>query len=282
MIEFKNVTKDYGNTIAIRGFSLRIEKPGIYCLLGRNGAGKTTLLKLMAGHVAVTSGSVSVAGNEVSTLRMPKELYFVESTASQFHVKLGELFHIAADIHEGFDLPFAFDLAERFELDMNKRYHQLSFGMKAMVNTLIPMASGNSILLLDEPVLGFDPVMRKTFYDMLQEGYARKPKTVIVSTHIIDEIAKVADQLMIIDKGKLVLFSGMEEIDEKAYSVTGPADKVREATGKLHVIGETTAGGFLSRYVYDTRIADGEGYSLSSLGLQDFFIHLVGEERSVK
>jgi ABC-2 type transport system ATP-binding protein len=87
---------------------------------------------------------------------------------------------------------------------------------------------------------------------------------------------------MIINKGKLVLFSGMEEIDEKAYSVTGPADKVRKATGKLHVIGETTAGGFLSRYVYDTRIADGEGYSLSSLGLQDFFIHLVGEERSVK
>ncbi|MDR0964517.1 MAG: ABC transporter ATP-binding protein [Clostridium sp.] len=258
MIEFKNVTKHYGNTIAIRDFSLLVEQPGIYCLLGRNGAGKTTLLKMLAGHIAVTSGSVCVNGNEVSTLHMPQALYFVESTASHFHVKLEELFHIAADLQEGFDLPFAFDLAKRFGLDVKKRYQHLSFGMKAMVNTLIPLASDKYILLLDEPVLGFDPVMRKTFYDMLQEGCAHKPKTVIISTHIIDEIAKVADQLIILHKGQLLLFRDMAEIDEKAYSVVGILNIIFSA-----IIAPETNASLLAGVTF------GEGDAIS-LGIGDY------------
>jgi ABC-2 type transport system ATP-binding protein len=111
----------------------------------------------------------------------------------------------------------------------------------------------------------------------LQECCAEKPKTVIVSTHIIDEIAKVAEQL-IIDKGQLVLFCDMNEVDEKAYSVVGLADVVKAATKGLRVLGETIAGGFLSRCIYDRRIEGDEGYSVSSLGLQDFFIGLVGGE----
>jgi ABC-2 type transport system ATP-binding protein len=145
-----------------------------------------------------------------------------------------------------------------------------------MVNTLIAMASGKEILLLDEPVLGFDPVMRKIFYDLLQESCAEKSKTVIISTHIIDDIEKAAQEVLIIDRGRLVLFCGMNEVDEKAYRVVGPAETVKAATEGLRVIGETTAGGFLSRYIYDQRIQGGESCSVSSLGLQEFFIGLVG------
>lgn len=281
MIEFKQVSKDYGRTLALHDFSLAIEQPGIYCLLGRNGAGKTTMLKTLAGHIAATDGTVTVNGKQVSTLAMPQEVHFVESTASQFNVKLKELFRTAAMINEGFDAAFALKLAQRFQLDLGKRYKQLSFGMKAMVNTLIALASGREILLLDEPVLGFDPVMRKAFYDMLQESNAEKPQTVIVSTHIIDEIAKVAEHLIIIDQGRLLLFCGMAEIDEKAYSVTGPAENVKTATEGLKVLSETTAGGFLSRYIYDRRIPASDAYALATLSLQDFFIGLVGEERGL-
>jgi ABC-2 type transport system ATP-binding protein len=280
MIEFQNVTKDYRSTIALSNFTLRLEQPGIYCLLGRNGAGKTTMLKLLAGHSAATVGKVMVCEKQVGMLHMPTDLYFVESTATQFNTKLGELFHIAAQIHEEFDLPFAFELANRFGLDTKKNYKQLSFGMKVMVNTLIPLASGKNILLLDEPVRGFDPVMRKRFYTMLQEGYVKKQKTVIISTHIIDEIAKVADQLIIIDKGRLVLFSNITEIDEKAYSVSGPSDAVIAATKGLHIIGETNVGSFLTRHIFDSRLDDYEGCLVSSLSLQEFFIDMVDAERS--
>lgn len=279
MIEFKNVTKNYSRAVALDDFSLRLENSGIYCLLGRNGAGKTTMLKTLAGHIAASSGTVTVSGKEVSTLAMPDNVHFVESNAAQFSIRLDDLFKAAADVNSKFDYAFAVELAGRFKLDRGKRYKQLSFGMKSMVNTLISLSSGKEVLLLDEPVLGFDPVMRKTFYTMLQESNAQKQNAIIVSTHIIDEISKVAEQIIIIDKGRLVLFCDMGEIDEKAYSVTGPAENVKKATEGLRVIGETKAGGFLSRYVYDRRIGESGQYSIASLSLQDFFVGLVGDEK---
>jgi len=278
MIELNNITKNYGRTVALRDFSIVIEQPSIYCLLGRNGAGKTTLMKLLAGHIAATSGEVSVNGKSVSTLSMPEEVHFVESGAAQFNVRLEELFRYAHAINFGFDRSFALEMAKRFKLDLNKRYAQLSFGMKAMVNTLIAMSSGRDVLLLDEPVLGFDPVMRRTFYTLLAESQSEKPKTVIVSTHIIDEIEKAAERLIIIDKGRLVLSASIDELDDKAYAVIGQAEYVKAATEGLHIIGETTAGGFLSQSIYDKRIDGNDRYSIASLSLQDFFIGLVGND----
>ena len=279
MITFQGVTKQYGKTAALDNFSLTLNQPGIYCLLGRNGAGKTTLMRLAAGYIGATGGEVSVNGVTVGMLNMPDAVHFVESGAAQFNVRLGTLFRYAADINPAFDMDFALLMALRFNLDLNKRYKHLSFGMKVMASTLISMSSGKEILLLDEPVLGFDPVMRKTFYELLQESYTKKPKVVIVSTHIIDEIERVAQKLIIIDKGRLVLDCGMQEIGEKAYCVTGPTEFIKAATDGLRVIGETTAGGFLSRYVYDRRIEPSDKYSISALGLQNFFIGLVGGER---
>lgn len=282
MIKFKNVTKDYGRTIALKDFSIIIDQPGIYCLLGRNGAGKTTFLKTLAGHIASTTGAVIVNGEEIDTLAMPKNVYFVETNGVLFNMRLDDLFKAAADINPLFDMAFALEISKQFNLDRKKRYKQLSFGMKAMVNTLIAMSSGKEILLLDEPVLGFDPVMRKRFYDMLQEINAENPKTIIVSTHIIDEIAKIVERLIIIDKGQLVLFSDMNEIGEKQYSVTGPAENVKTATEGLNVLAEIKAGGFLSSYIYDQRIEESDKYSISNLSLQDFFIGLVGNEQEAK
>lgn len=278
MIEFQNVVKSYGKTPALCDLSLQIKQQGIYCLLGRNGAGKTTLLKSLAGHIPITSGRILVNGQEVTPLAMPDSIHYVESEVLHFDLKLDQLFQAAADINPKFDLTFAISIADRFLLDRKKRYHHLSFGMKSMVNTLLAIASGRDILLLDEPVLGFDPVMRKRFYDMLLECNASQPRIIIISTHIIDEISKVADQLMIIHKGQLIHFSGMDQIDEMAYCITGLAAPVRAATKGLHILCETRAGGFLTQSIYDKRIHDSRDYSISSLSLQDFFVGLVGND----
>ncbi len=274
-----NVTKKYGKTVALHDFSIKIKENGIYCLLGRNGAGKTTLLKTLSGHIAANSGTINVNGKNVDSIAMPEEVHYVESNAAHFNMKLDELFKSASELNHLFDLSYALEVADRFQLDRNKRYKQLSFGMKAMVNTLLALSSGKEILLLDEPVLGFDPVMRKNFYDMLQEHNEKHPKIIIISTHIIDEIAKVAEQLMIIHKGRLIQFCNMSEIDEKAYCVTGFAENVIAATKGLRILSEIKAGGFLSQYIYDRRLPDSDKYTIASLSLQDFFIGLVGDEK---
>jgi ABC-2 type transport system ATP-binding protein len=278
MIVFEKVAKRYGKTTALDNLYLTVSEPGIHCLLGRNGAGTTTLMKLAAGHIGATDGAVSVYGVPVSTFAMPESVHFIESGAAQFNVKLEALFGYAARVNPDMDMDFALRMAGKFNLDVRKRYKQLSLGMKVMASTLIALSSGKGIILLDEPVLGFDPIMRKTFYDLLQSSCEEKEKIVIVSTHIIDEIEKVAQQLIILDGGKIKLSCPMYEIDEKAYSVTGTAENVKAATEGLRIIGESSMGGFLSRHIFDRRIEASDKYAVASLGLQDFFVGLVGDE----
>ncbi|MFG0217096.1 ATP-binding cassette domain-containing protein [Brevibacillus porteri] len=278
MISLSNVTKNYGKNIGLRNFSVTLDSPGIYCLLGKNGAGKTTFLKLIAGHHNASSGKVTVNGNPVDMLHMPEQVHFVASDAEHFNMRIKDLFKTAKELHSQFDIHFATEISQRFKLDLNKKYEQASFGMKVMVNTILGMASNKAVIILDEPVLGFDAITRKNFYDLLQDCNEQKQKVIIVSTHLIDEISRVAEKLLIIDQGELKLYADTTDIDEMAYSVTGPAKVVEQLTQGLHIIGAKKVGGFVSQYIFDKPIEDTDMVMVSPLGLQDFFISLVGEE----
>ena len=276
MIEFKNVTKKYGSTVAIDDMSLKIPESGIYCLLGRNGAGKTTFLKLLAGHIAATEGEIVADGKNVSPGRMPESINFVENSAAHFNVKISELIEIANELQEGFDREFAFEMAHRFDLNPNKKFKQLSFGMKTMLTTIITLANNSKAILLDEPTLGFDAIMRDQFNTILLESYQAHPRVIIVSTHLIDEIAKVTERLIIIDKGKVLLEAGIGEIDEKAYNLSGPVSAVEPLLEGLNCIGRTTLGSVMAAHVFGDRITPPAGVSIDRMGLQDFFISIVG------
>ncbi|SIS13230.1 ABC-2 type transport system ATP-binding protein [Peribacillus simplex] len=278
MINLSNVTKNYGKNDGIRNFSVTLDSPGIYCLLGKNGAGKTTFLKLIAGHHNASTGKVTVNGNPVDMLHMPDQVHFVASDAAHFNMRIKDLFKTANELHSQFDMEFAIEIAQKFKLDLSKKYEQASFGMKVMVNTILGMASNKAVIILDEPVLGFDAITRKNFYDLLQECNDQKPKIIIVSTHLIDEISRVAEKLLIIDKGELKLYADTNDIDEMAYSVTGPVDVVEQVIKGLNIIGTKNVGGFVSQNVFDNPIEDTDMIIVSPLGLQDFFISLVGEE----
>lgn len=276
MIEFKNVTKKYGDTTAIDRISLSIPESGIYCLLGRNGAGKTTLMKLIAGHIAATDGTITVDSQRVSPAKMPECINFIESGSVQFNMRASALIDAATELQKDFDRDFAREMTERFELDTRKKYKQLSFGMKTMLTAIITLASNSKIILLDEPTLGFDAIMRDQFNTLLLESYHAHPRVIIVSTHLIDEIAKVTERLIIINKGRILLETGIEDIDEKSYTLAGPANKVLPLINGLNCIGKTTAGSIMAAHIYDDRITPPQGVTLDRLSLQDFFINIVG------
>ncbi len=279
MINLSNVTKNYGKNYGLRNFSVSLDSPGIYCLLGKNGAGKTTFLKLIAGHHNASTGKVTVNGNTVDMLHMPEPVHFVASDAKHFNMRIKDLFKTANELHYQFDINFAIGIAQRFKLDLSKKYEEASFGMKVMVNTILGMASNKAVIILDEPVLGFSAITRKKFYELLQECNEQKPKIIIVSTHLIDEISKVAEKLLIIDKGELKLYADTNDIDEMAYSVTGPVNIVEQVTKGLNIIGTQNVAGFVSQYVFDKPIEDSDpNVIISPLGLQDFFISFVGDE----
>ena len=171
MIELKQVTKQYGQATVLKNITLSIGEPGIYCLLGRNGAGKTTLLKSIAGYQNITSGSIQVDGKAITTSTLDTGVSYIENFAKHFNLPVRKLLRIASEVNPNYDDDFASEMMERFELDGKKKFHHLSLGMKTMVSTIICLASNKEVILLDEPVLGFDAIMRVEFYDMLTESF---------------------------------------------------------------------------------------------------------------
>ncbi len=163
MIELLNVTKRYGDTSVLKKVNLKIDEPGIYCLFGRNGAGKTTLLKSIAGYQNITEGKISVDGKTVSTAAMDTGVSCIENFAQHFNLSVGKLLNLLARVNPDYDREFAAAMMGRFEFDGRKKFNRLSLGMKTMVSTIICPASSKRVILLDEPVLGFDAIMRVEF-----------------------------------------------------------------------------------------------------------------------
>ena len=169
-------------------------------------------------------------------------------------------------------------MMERFELEEKKKFNHLSLGMKTMVSTIICLASNKKVILLDEPVLGFDAIMRVEFYNMLTESFQKHPRIIIVSTHIIEEIAKTIQKLMIIDKGSVRFFGTLHSVETKAFSISGLQKDVEAATRNLNVIGQDAAGGLVTRYIFDNPPKQTASLEIHPLTLQDFFVQMVGHK----
>ena len=130
--------------------------------------------------------------------------------------------------------------------------------------------------MLDEPTLGFDAIMRDQFNTLLLESYSAHPRVIIVSTHLIDEISKVTERLIIIDKGEILVEAGIEDIDEKAYTLSGMTSAILPLLDGLNCIGRTEVGSVMVAHIYGDRITPPENVDISRMSLQDFFINIVG------
>lgn len=278
MIELKQVTKQYGQATVLKNITLSIEDPGIYCLLGRNGAGKTTLLKSIAGYQNITSGSIQVDGKAITTSTLYTGVSYIENFAKHFNLPVQKLLRIASEVNPNYDYDFAAEMMDRFELEGKKKFRHLSLGMKTMVSTIICLASSKNIILLDEPVLGFDALMRVEFYDMLTESFRKHPRIILVSTHIIEEIAKTIQKLILIDRGSVRFFDTLQAVETKAFCISGLQKDVEAATKDRNVIGQDAVGGLVTSYIFDTPPEETGSLEIRPLSLQEFFIQMVGHK----
>lgn len=278
MIELKQVTKQYGQATVLKNITLSIEDPGIYCLLGRNGAGKTTLLKSIAGYQNITSGSIQVDGKAITTSTLDTGVSYIENFAKHFNLPVQKLLRIASEVNPNYDYDFAAEMMDRFELEGKKKFRHLSLGMKTMVSTIICLASNKNVILLDEPVLGFDALMRVEFYDMLTESFQKHPRIILVSTHIIEEIAKTIQKLILIDRGSVRFFDTLQAVETKAFCISGLQKDVEAATKGRNVIGQDVVGGLVTSYIFDNPPEETGSLEIRPLSLQEFFIQMVGHK----
>lgn len=277
-IEVKNVTKQFGTTTALDNVSLRFEQNKIYGLLGRNGAGKSTLLNIITNKLFATSGNVTIDGEHVqeNDKALAKVYCMSEQDLYPETMKIKEVFKWSKEFYPNMDMEYAAKLAEKFSLNLNKKVKALSTGYSSIFKIIVALSCNAPIILLDEPVLGLDANFRDLFYRELLTNYSENPRTIVISTHLIEEAADVIEDVVIIKEGKIIMQDTVQSVLSNGYTVTGPAQAVDSFVQGKHVLGSDTLGGMKSVYLMEP-LEQGnvpEGVEVSKMKLQNLFIHL--------
>lgn len=223
IVEIRRVTRQFGNKTALDDVSLTVPRGGVFGLIGGNGAGKTTLIKHILGMLRAQSGTVRVFGldpvqNPVGTLGHIG--YLSEDRDLPNWMRVGELMRYTQAFFPKWDETYAEELREAFDLDINARIKNLSRGQRARAGLLVALAHRPELLVLDEPSSGLDPVVRRDILGAIIRTIADEGRTVLFSSHLLDEVERVADRVAIIHQGRIMLTAPMEEIKDTHRRVT--------------------------------------------------------------
>ncbi|MGW0174989.1 ABC transporter ATP-binding protein [Rhodococcus sp. NPDC003322] len=240
----REVDKRYGDVAALTDISFDIERDKIYGLLGRNGAGKTTIMSILTGQSLQTSGEVSVFGaNPFENAGVLHSISFIkESQTYPDDLRVGHVLSAAGHLMERWDRGFAELLLDDFQLPLCRMVKKLSRGMKSALGVIIGLASRAPLTLFDEPYLGLDAVARHLFYDRLLADYAEHPRTIVLSTHLIDEVANLLEHVILVDRGRIILDEDAETLRRRAVMVSGPTEAVDAFTAKGTVLHQESLG----------------------------------------
>lgn len=274
-----NLSKQYGKTVALDRVNLTL-RPAIYGLFGRNGAGKSTLLSVIADRLLASGGSIEIDGANVHENESAQSrIYLVNETLPfMVGVRISTIFRREERYYGGFDWPFSSRMLAEFGILPGTMYGQLSLGQRMIVRLIAALCVPVDVLLLDEPVLGLDAANRELFYRFLIESYGDRPRIIVISTHIISEIAHVVERVAIIDQGRIIDEFDAESVGSRATVLVGEAGLVETFIdgSRLQVISREEMGRLL------TVIVRGEideadlpaGISTSRLGLQEYVIRV--------
>ena len=234
-ISVAGLSRRYRGQLALDNVSFEIESGSITGLLGRNGAGKTTLLRILAGAEFPSAGSVTLLGaSPVKSDALLHRMVFVREDQRYPNYGLPGGFKVwhavraASWFYPHWDAGLADALTADFGLPPGRAVQRLSRGMRSVLGIVIGLAARAEVTLFDEPYAGLDPVARQLFYDRLLADYAEHPRTVLLSTHLIDEAAGLLERVVVIDAGRVVLDAAADELRGAATRVSGPAVAVAE------------------------------------------------------
>jgi ABC-2 type transport system ATP-binding protein len=282
-IEVRDLRLRYGDTEALRGLTFELAGGKIYGLLGRNGSGKTSLLSVLAGFRKATSGHVRIGGQPVFEHRATaRRLCLIRDSGDVGHKsdKVKDALEIPRALRPTWDDNYAAKLIELFGIPYDKKISELSRGQRSAFGIAVGLASRAPVTMFDESHLGMDAPSRMAFQDELLRDFMAHPRTIIISTHLIEEQSALFERVLIINEGELLLDEELDALRSRGASVTGPADVVDDFVVGLTVLGEQRLGPTKSAMVYGElddahiRAARVAGLELGPVGVQDLFTHL--------
>lgn len=280
-IVINQVSKSFGPVRALNRVSITLEEGKIYGLLGRNGAGKSTLLNVLTDRIFPEEGSVTVDGEPVrDNDRALSKMYLMsEKNCYPESMRVKEAFRWTKEFYPDFDQEFAWNLAAAFELNTNAKVNKLSTGYSSIFKLTVALSVNTPYVLLDEPVLGLDANHRDLFYRTLLARYTQRPFTVVISTHLIEEVASLIEDVVLIHKGEVLRQGSCQDLLSQGYTVSGPKGLVEEYLKGKNVLGVDVLGGLESAYVLGDpdRTSLPQELELSGLDLQKLFILMTGK-----
>ena len=283
-IELKGVTKRYGTTTALDNVSVKFGGGIVYGLLGANGAGKTTMMNLITNRIWADEGEITIDGESApgNDRALGKVYMMAEANLFPDSMKVDGALKLTKSYYPTFDMDYAMSVAEKFALPTKKKVKALSTGYASIFRLTLALSVNCPYVIFDEPVLGLDAQHRDLFYRLLMEKCAEGEQTVILSTHLIQEAAKLIGHAVIIKNGMILRAADAEELSGAAYQVSGPAAAVDNYLRGRHVLSVNSLGGLKTACVEGAPDGAPEGLEISGMDLQDYFIGLMNEQEGVK
>lgn len=257
-IDIRSLSRVFGHARALEDITLSAPEGSICGLLGRNGAGKTTIMSILAGQDRPSSGTVEVFGqNPFENKAVLSRISFIrDNQRYPDGYRLHHVLRIAPAFAPNWSTDIAAELVEGFRIPDRTPIKKFSRGQLSSVAIVLALASRAPLTLLDEPYLGLDVTARGFFHNMLLRDYAEHPRTVVLSTHLIEESEALFDRVLIVDRGRVRVDCGSEETSNLAFTVSGRAEVVEELVGGRDLLSSHTVGNLRSVTVSGTADAD--------------------------
>lgn len=284
-VEVRGLTVRYGRTTALDSVDLTFPAGAITGLLGRNGSGKTTLASVVAAFRRPTAGTVLVGGEDPWENEdvVPRVLLVRESGDVLDTESLRTNLRYTEDCRPQFSREVAERLMDRFELDPARKPQKLSRGQKSAFGIALAVATRADLTILDEVHLGLDAPTRYAFYDALIEDYIAHPRTIVLSSHLIGEVERLLEHVVVLDHGRVLLAQETDAVTARGIAVTGPTREVERFVVGRTVLSRQQLGGTAQATVLAT-LDDGEaadaraaGLEIGPVPLQDLFVHLTAD-----
>ncbi len=281
-VDVQNVSVRFGRALALDGVTASFAPGTVTGLIGRNAAGKSTLLATIAGFRKPYRGQVLVDGGQPfeSADVMASVCLVREGGDLLTSSSVKENLALAGDLRSNWDQELARKLVEDFKLPLRKKVESLSRGQRSSLAAVVGLATRAPVTIFDEVYLGMDVPSRYTFYDTLLAEQIREPRTVIISSHFLEEAERLLENALILHNGKVLLHGTVDELGEQGARIIGPHDQVTEFSRGREVLSEQNMGKFTAISIYgqltadDRRRAEEHGLQLERLSLQDLYANL--------
>jgi ABC-2 type transport system ATP-binding protein len=281
-IEVKHLTKKYRDKVALENVSFTLDEPKIYGLLGRNGAGKTTFMNILSGQILSSGGEILIDGeNPFDNQRLTESICLIkEGDNFKKDLKVKNVLKIYAYFYPNWDQELADYMLKEYGLNLNTKVKALSKGMESALGIIVGLASKAPITVFDEPYIGLDAPSRKRFYEILLEEYQTDKRTIIFSTHLIDEVSLMFEEVLILSEGSLVLKEEADALRRNTYAVSGTIEEVEQFIKGKEILESKQLVGMMTAYVYgNAEEAKQSGLQVEGIPIQELMIHLTEKKR---